>query len=281
MAESVTGYPHALLRPFVTGYTGYHYRGFPAGEHKGLPSRHLTFVVQFNGPLEVVMDPARGLQRMDTVVGGFHTHPASILHDGTQYGMQLHVTAAGARVLFGFPACEVAADVVSLDAIWGRGAGELSERLAEAPDWRTRFDVLDHVLMRAAAGRAEAPSHVRPEVEEAWRRLVETGGRIDVRSLAGEVGWSRRHLTERFTAEFGVGPKDMARVLRFERSKWMILRPGHPTLATIAADCGYADQAHMAREWRALAGASPTQWLAAEQLPLSSLESGEITAVVA
>ena len=58
-------------------------------------------------------------------------------------------------------------------------------------------------------------------------------------------------------------------MLRFERSKQLFIRPDHATLATIAAECGYADQAHMAREWRTLAGASPTQWLAAEQLPVT------------
>ena len=46
------------------------------------------------------------------------------------------------------------------------------------------------------------------------------------------------------------------------------------SLATIAADCGYADQAHMAREWRALAGASPTQWLADERLPFVQDDDG-------
>src|ERR687898_3574975 len=49
----------------------------------------------------------------------------------------------------------------------------------------------------------------------------------------------------------------MARVLRFERSKQLFIRPDHPTLATIAADCGYADQAHMARDWRGVPPAPP------------------------
>jgi AraC-like DNA-binding protein len=94
-----------------------------------------------------------------------------------------------------------------------------------------------------------------------------------VGALATEVGWSRRHLTDQFTAEYGFGPKEMGRVLRFERSKQLFIRPDHPTLATIAAECGYADQSHMAREWRSLAGASPTQWLAAEQLPVQHADT--------
>ena len=56
-------------------------------------------------------------------------------------------------------------------------------------------------------------------------------------------------------------------MLRFERARWMLVQNDHPSLARVAAECGYADQAHMTREWHALAGSSPSAWLADEQLP--------------
>jgi AraC-like DNA-binding protein len=272
VAESATGRPHDLLRPYVNRYIGYRYLGFEPGEHMGLPSRYLTFVLPFDAPLELAVlpngDPTP--HRFDAVLSGFHTTPAVIRHDGNQHGIQLAVTPAGARALFAMPAAEVAADAVALEAVWGAAAGELLDRLDAAPTWPARFAVLDRFLLRIAAGRAEVPSGVRVETAEAFRRLLVTEGRVGVAAVAKEVGWSRRHLTAQFVAEYGVGPKQMARVLRFERSKAMFLRPGSATLATIAAECGYADQAHMAREWRTLAGASPTQWLAAEGLPVGA-----------
>jgi AraC-like DNA-binding protein len=278
IAESVTGRPDDLLRPYVSAYHGYHHRGFPAGTHMGLPSRHLTFIVQFDAPLRVVMPGRRDAQEFGGLLSGLHTAPARIEHDGNQHGVQLQLTPAGARALFGFPAGEVAGDAVELDVAWGATARELVDRLSVATTWPERFAVLDRVLMRAAAGSAEVPADVRPETARAWQRLVATDGRIDVQALAEEVGWSRRHLTQQFSDEFGVGPKEMARVLRFERSKWMVMRADRPTLAAIAADCGYADQAHMARDWRVLAGHSPTQWLAAEELPLGHAGSVDTAA---
>jgi AraC-like DNA-binding protein len=271
VAEQRVGRPHALVREYVDGYSGYDMRGFPPGRHMGLPSRHLTLVVQFDAPITLSRLPNGNSQpqRFESLIGGFHTTPAVIEHDGDQRGVQLHLTPAGARALFGMPASELVATVVPLDAVWGRTASELVERIGEATSWDARFAAIDRVLARAAAGRAEAPSGVRPETAEAMRRLISVAGDVDITSVAGEVGWSRRHLSEQFGAEYGVTPKEMARVLRFERSKKLFVRGTTTTLAEIAAACGYADQAHMAREWRTLAGASPTQWLADEQLPVA------------
>jgi AraC-like DNA-binding protein len=268
-AEGVVHRPRALLRPYVESYVGYRYAGFPPGEHMGLPSRHLTFVISFDQPLELsrLPDGTEEVSRFDAILGGLHTSPAVIRHDGTEHGIQLQVTPAGARGLFGMPAAEVARSVVPLDAVWGRLAGELLDRLAEASDWAARFAVVDGVLLRALAARVEIPSGARRETTAAWDRLTATSGQVGVATLAAEVGWSRRHLTERFAAEYGVGPKALARVLRFERARWMIARPHRGTLAEVAAACGYADQAHMVHEWKSLAGSSPTAWLESEVLP--------------
>lgn len=269
VAESVVHHPPALLQPYVESYVGYRYSGFAPGEHRGLPSRHLTFVVAFDAPLELsrLPDGSEQLTSFDTLLGGLHTSPAVIRHDGSQHGIQVHVTPAGARGLFGLPAAELAAVVAPLDAIWGRLTGELLDRLDAAAGWNARFAVLDRVLLRALSARVELPSGARRETTAAWERLTATAGQVGVARLAAEVGWSRRHLTECFSAEFGIGPKALARVLRFERARWMLVRPGRPSLAEVAAECGYADQAHMTRDWHALAGASPSAWLEAEELP--------------
>jgi transcriptional regulator GlxA family with amidase domain len=60
--------------------------------------------------------------------------------------------------------------------------------------------------------------------------------------LADEVGWSRRHLSQRFSDEFGIGPMQAARLLRFGRARKLVVA-GSRSLAEVAIDCGYADQA--------------------------------------
>jgi AraC-like DNA-binding protein len=271
LAEAHVHVPSALLRPYVSRITAYHYAGFEPAVHMGLPSRNLTFVIAFDDPLVLgrLPDGQAGLHTFDACIGGFHTTPVEIHHDGNQHGMQLDVTPAGARALFGMPAAELASATVALDTLWGRRAGELYDRLAGASGWPARFAIAEHRLCQVIAERA-APPTISADLEMAWVRLAGAGGQIEVATLAADTGWSRRHFTQRFSTEYGMGPKAMARVMRFERSRTMLLAA--PTrrlrLVDIAAACGYADQAHMTRDWQALAGSSPTAWLASEALPI-------------
>ena len=93
----------------------------------------------------------------------------------------------------------------------------------------------------------------------AWtfRRLAAADGRLAIGPLAAEVGWSRRHLAARWRRDVGLGPKTVARVLRFEHALRLV-REGR-ALADVAYACGYADQSHLNRDFRALAGATPRE----------------------
>lgn len=257
--------PAPALAGLVARYIGYRYEGFPPGTHLGLPSRNLTVIISLGGAptrLLRMSDPRQAPGDFTALIGGLHTWPAVIGHDGDLYGIQLDLTPAGARSLFGLPAAELRSAVVPLDTLLGSGAGELTERLDEAPTWRARFAILDEVL-GARAGRLPEPSR---ELTRAWQRLTGADGAVRVEDLARDVGWSRRHLGERFAAEYGLTPKEAARVMRFERSKRLLQRPDRPSLATLAATCGYYDQAHLAREWNSLIGCPPSAWMAAEEL---------------
>lgn len=261
LVDSAARTPGAALRPFVERYRGYRLEGHPPGVHHGVPSRYLTFIVSFERPVVT----AEGGSRW-AFVGGLHDTAATILHDGNQHGVAVQVTPMGARAIFGLPAGALAGTVVALDDLLGAHARELYDRVADAPSWDTRFAALDDVLTRAARRRLDDPPEPPSEVVRAWRRLVATGGGIEIGRLAADVGWSRRHLSEKFRAEVGLSPKVAARVLRFERARHLLALPTRPGLAAVANTCGYYDQAHFTREWSELAGCSPTRWIA-DELP--------------
>ncbi|MEU6082503.1 helix-turn-helix domain-containing protein [Streptomyces sp. NPDC047108] len=263
--DAAAGLPAPAVRPYVRRYLGYRYLGFPPGIHVGLPSAWLTVVISLDEPTRVGRAPGAPVTAYEALAGGLDTRPVAIAHHGDQYGVQLELSPLGCRGLLGLPAAGLARTVADLSDLLGPlPARELAERMAESNSWASRFAVLDEVLGRAVRGEAPAPA---AEVERAWRRVRATGGAVGIAALAADVGWSRRHLTSRFAAEFGLTPKDAARVVRFERAKRLLSGPVRPTLTETAVACGYYDQAHLARDWRELAGMPPSAWLAAGDLP--------------
>jgi AraC-like DNA-binding protein len=256
------GRPSPSLRPFVEQYVGYRERGRAPRLHRGLPSGHVGLIISLDAPVELAAMPDRrqATGSFQALVAGLHVAPALIADDGHAHGIQVELSPLGIRALLGLPAGELAMSVVHLDDLLGRRARELVERLACASDWPSRFGVLDEVLT-CAAREAPAPPE---ELDWAWRQLVRSGGTVEVGRLAGEIGWSRRHLADRFRRELGLTPKVAGRVLRFQRSLQLVRRPDRPGLAEVAAASGYYDQAHLTREWVELAGCSPTVWMSEE-----------------
>ena len=254
---------HPALRPYVGDLIGYASYGYPMELHRGLPSRFMTLVITLDEPLGVAW-PGRPVDKYDALAGGLHSTAVHIGQTDSRAGVQVSLTPPAARELFGLPAGQLASIVVGLDEVFGRSARELTEQLREEPSWDRRFDLIEGLLLEQLGQRNAGTA--QPEVDWAWQRLCTSHGAIGIQELATEVGWSRRHLTDRFTRELGLAPKVAARVLRFERVTGHLRRHPRTRLADLSAAAGYADQAHLTREFQAIAGCSPRQWMT-EELP--------------
>jgi AraC-like DNA-binding protein len=268
VSQFVRALPAAPLRPFIGWYSGYREAGVEPFRHRGPSSPYLTVIVTLDDPLVVTAhpDPSTAPGSYDCLVGGLHTTPALITHDGRQSGIQLALSPLGARALLGLPAGELAGtDVHGVDLL-GPFARLLRERVLAAPDWACRFAVLDDLLLR----RLDAERHAdpRPEAAWAWRALLRSGGAAPVSALAREVGWSGRYLSRQFGIEIGLSPKLAGRVVRFDAARRLLqdrlAGARGPGLADVAAACGYFDQAHLARDFAEFAGCPPSLWLREE-----------------
>ncbi len=156
--------------------------------------------------------------------------------------------------VLGMPASEVLDVHVRLEELLGPAAEELAERLAE-----TKGDVEAFGVMEEAVGTRIQDGGPDPLVLAATRRLGFPGSRVD--ELAESLGISDRQLRRRFHQSVGYGPKTLDRVLRFRRlvAQAGAVAAGESDLARVAADLGYADQAHMARDCLRLSGLTPVQ----------------------
>jgi AraC-like DNA-binding protein len=277
--DSAIHVPAAALRPFVASWTGYRQAGWPPAVHRGLPSPFLTVIFTLDDPLVMAAhpDPAQRPGSFETLVGGLHTAPALIRHDGRQSGIQLALTPLGARALLNMPAGELAGMDVHGGDVLGGLAADIQDRLRELPGWPARFAFLERLLL-GRLGPAAGQQLISAEVSYAWQRLLRSGGTVPVSELVAETGWSDRHLRARFRLETGLGPKEAARVTRFDRARRRLQQraaAGRPLeLAGLAAVSGYFDQAHLNREFRELAGCTPTGWLASEFRNVQAIPPG-------
>jgi AraC-like DNA-binding protein len=213
------------------------------------PAAQVVVIVEFGPPIRV-----DGRTHAGGFVAGVHDVPARTEHDGFQAGLQCNLTPLAARMLFGLPLCQLTGVVVDLDDVLPRSARRLAERLAALPTWDDRFDMFERLL---TARLAAPPPRIAP-VAWAWQRLIDTGGAADIGGLARELGCSPKHLITLFRDHVGVPPKQAARLVRFDRLVAR-LRTGAPVAwADLAAELGYADQAHMVREVRRFTGDTPT-----------------------
>lgn len=261
-----TAAPTPALRGLVDSYVGYRLVGFPPGVHRGLPARHLTFIVSIGSPIDVAVqtNPAHAADSYRCVLSGLQASAAQIVHDGNQEGVAIELTPLGCRALFGLPAGQLWNLSSESSTVIGPAGDELWERLQQGATWSQRFAICDEILTRHLTDQA-----VPRELAWCWRTIVDTGGRAPVAELAAEIGYSRQHLTRRFHAEFGLGPKLASRVVRFERAQRLLRSvPPHVSLAQVAAICGYADHAHLCRDFADLAGCSPGELLAGEDVPI-------------
>lgn len=237
--------------------------------HRGLPSPHLTFIVTLDQPVRVASAAEAGPPRpaaFEVLLAGLHLEATATTMPTVQTGVQAAVHPLAARALFGVPAAELRGRSLAAEEVLGRAAPRLRERLGEAEGWPERFAALAAEAGGWIAAR-EPAAGPRPEVVAAWRLLEAHRGCLRIDRLAAGVGLSRRRLSTLFDQELGLSPKQAARTMRFSHAVARIgagVRAGDLDLAAVAAACGYADQSHLVREFQALAGTSPSGWIAEE-----------------
>jgi AraC-like DNA-binding protein len=155
-------------------------------------------------------------------------------------------SGSGPNVL-GVPAHELTNQRVELDALWPAAqVRRMTDRLASSSE--------PDALIEAMAIEAHRADHREPDVDEMVRQLR---AGIPIRRVAEALGMSERQLRRRSLELFGYGPKTLARILRLSGA--VDLARSGLRFADVAADTGYADQAHLARDVREFAGVPLSQ----------------------
>lgn len=167
----------------------------------------------------------------------------------------------GAHAFLGVPLSELHNRVVPLDAIWGRAAADIRDRLAAAATPEQRFALLETFLLARLRDRSEAS----PVVDHVTRRIAERHGGVRVGALCQEAGISHKHLITLFNRLVGCTPKELARLYRFQHTLERIDIAGPVRRTTLAHEGDYFDQSHFSRDFAAYTGLNPTDYLRRRQ----------------
>ena len=144
--------------------------------------------------------------------------------------------------------------VTPLATLWGAAEAQaFAARLLAAAEDATRAATLAGMLSSRAAGRKGAHPAIRTAVEA----IFTARGSLRVAPLARASGWGERQFERRFAREVGCTPRTLARTVRFQQLLALVGRDERVDWAGLAWDSGFADQAHLIREFRRFTGATP------------------------
>ena len=179
---------------------------------------------------------------------------------GAVAGVSFRVGAASA--LLGLPASELSGRHVPIDEIWGSGAESIRQRLLGLNEPMAILRALEQELL----ARLTRPLLLHPAIAHALVDPAQGWGFTRIANVQRRTGYSPKHFIALFRGAVGMTPKHYYRIQRFTAALKILAEAPRPTvaargnLAELAASLGFADQSHLTREFKALAGFTPTQY---------------------
>jgi len=269
------------LRDYVLGY--FASEGFlPRPLHeRHLPLREVAIVLNFGAPHRSIdpSGPQRTTEHRNAWIVALQRRHQIREAFGARDFMVIRFTPIGAQMLLGLPMDLLTDRTPALEEIDSRFSRLLTGHAA------ARIDIVENII---AARLAPAPAPPAGLLHS-WRTLQESPKHVDLARLPQEFGWSRRHLIAQFHKYFGMTPKMIARLSRFQHAVGAINRlgrrerssypEGKPYLdfqaagavrpaartavrwADLALGCGYYDQSHFINEFKSFSGLTPLEFL--------------------
>lgn len=252
-----------------------------------LPPREVAIVLNFGAPHRIIdpSDPKRAAEHGNAWIVAlqhrYHIREAF----GSRDFMVIRLTPLGAHTLLQVPMDLLTDRVLALDDIDSRFSRLLMNCATATQDWPTRFDIIEKMIAARLASASSPPCGLL----HSWQMLQDFPNDIDLSRMPAQLGCSRRHLIAQFHKYFGMAPKTIARISRFNlavaavhrlgRRGYQTYAEGKPYLdcpvgehvrtgsstkmkwVDLALDCGYYDQSHFINEFKSFSGLSPFEFL--------------------
>jgi len=156
--------------------------------------------------------------------------------------------------------------VVDFGQLSGMEARMLHEKLIETAGWKKRILLLEDYLLGQLTISEKRSSKITV-VNEIMNEMTQDDFFDNIENVASRYGITSRYLQKLFLQYTGLTPKLYSKIDRFQNSLKLIGRKG-TSLTSIAYDCGYADQSHFIRDFKAFTGLTPSDY-SPESSPIS------------
>lgn len=252
-----TRQPHARLAPLLHGsYVGWVDDTRQGFTHRELPFPGLPLIITLGATFRLADTRKHGEpMRVGSFVAGLDDWFTESHSPAGTCAIQVNFTPIGARQLLGIPLEQLTRRIVSLEDFLGTEGRRLEQRIAEESSWAGRFDQLERWLLERLTSNA-APTAA---LSWLWGELTLSKGTASIGALGASLGWSRQRMVTECRRELGMSPKLLARIVRFHAMTGRLRSGRTRSWSSLAAECGYHDQAHLTHEVGALAGCTPGQ----------------------
>jgi AraC-like DNA-binding protein len=238
----------------------------PHAKERALPTGEMQIVINLLEDRSYIYDrddTGRCQTFRGSLLSGAHSEYLVISTAMQACAMGVAFRPGGAFPFLGRPAGELRDTTVSLDALWGRRAIDLRDRLLEAATHEARFEILEQVLLTELTRGSERHGlDQRGPVGFALRRFMAAPHTTTIASVSEQIGLSPKRFIQVFRDETGFTPKVFCRIRRFQEALGHMENCSTVAWANVALDCGYFDQAHFIHDFRAFSGINPSSYLA-------------------
>lgn len=218
------------------------------------PDGCVELIFNFGSPYRLLTEsPPRVLPA--AIVVGFQKRTIPISVDGTVKVVAARLFAWGALALLQDEVSALAGAVSALDPGWDALVERLRDQVTSGRYDEAWAGLQDFLIQKALARCCDVEL-----VQSAAKLLYHTQGQCRVEELADYCHTSVRQLQRRFQHAVGVSPKFYARTLRFEQAQRRLMFDPGTDLTGLACECGYFDQAHFIKEFRAFTGGTPSEY---------------------
>ena len=219
-----------------------------------LPDGYVELIFSSGCPSTISVGPTTHQAPPCYLVGLLDT-PLRLQASGTLRILGARCYAWAIAPLLGDALREHATGLINLEACWPKLTDDIRAAL-DAGDAQAAIRTLEQFLSNRISQLPLAPA---PDMSLP-RSLFERHGQLRLADLAAQRNYSRRQVERQFRAATGVAPKAYSRLLRFESVRNQLYENPAASLAMLAQANGYADQAHLSREFKAFSQQTPSQF---------------------